>query len=322
MRNSENIKESIPYHFLLLSLYYYLKKNNYNQTAQKLFQEAKLDSIFKFPQDIRQSSNEIEKMQNKFIEFFYSNSFNNQNFDLLGDFWSQFWYIFGNKMKNNNNKIETLFEKEKKNIIKQTYHPKNISLNFISDNTNKDTNNNDLFKSINILSNISKNSNYNNYGETEEMINMINQSKDKNINNININMKNDNQYLQENGNKGNMDKNNNQINKNNNNQNYYDDEDEEEENDIEKEMDEVNDIRFNKQNCPNIIKQSNEEDMPNFVLANEYDNDINKNIFQYPPNISLSNFDLNNPKTGSNTILERNMSAIPLMKLSDIDKNN
>ena len=68
MKNSENIKESDPYNFLLLSLYYYLKKNNYNQTAQKLFQEGKLDSIFKFPQDLKPPQNEKEKMQNEFIE--------------------------------------------------------------------------------------------------------------------------------------------------------------------------------------------------------------------------------------------------------------
>ena len=327
MKNSDNIKESDSYNFLLLSLYYYLKKNNYNQTAQKLFQEGKLDSIFKFPQDLRQPSNEKEKMQNKFIEYFYMNSFNNPNCDFLGDFWAQFWRIFGNKMKNNNNKIETLFEKEKNNIIKQTYAPKNISLNFTSYNPNKEPNNNDTFKSINILSNISKNTNYNNYGETEEMINLMNiqENKDKNMNiNMNLNMKNENQYLQENCNKENIEKNNNksnlQINKNN--QNYYDDEDEEEENDIEKEMDEVNDIRFNKQNSSNIIKQSNEDEMPRLLLANEYENDINKSMFPYPHNMSLINFDLNNSKISSNPNLERNMSAIPLMKDIAMDKNN
>jgi len=323
MKSSENIKESDSYNFLLLSLYFYLKKNNYNQTADKLFQEGKLDSIFKFPNDLKPPTNEKEKMQNKFIEFFYKNSFNNQNFDFLGDFWDQFWNIFGNKMKNNSNKVETLFEKEKKNIIKHSYNSKNISLNFINGNSNKDNNNNDAFKSINIISNISKNSNYNNYGETEEMINMMNPMENKEKN-MNINLKNDNQYLQENCNKVNIDKNisksNPQINKNN--QNYYDDEDEEEENDIEKEMDEVNDIRFNKQNSPNIIKRNNEEEMPNILMANDYDNDMNKNIFPYPPNIGLSNFDLTNPKINSNNNFERNMSAIPLIKDIGMDKSN
>jgi len=314
MKNSENIKESDPYNFLLLSLYYYLKKNNYNQTAHKLFQEGKLDSIFKFPQDLKPPSNEKEKMQNEFIEFFFRNSFNNENFDFLGDFWGQFWAIFANKMMNNN-KVETIFDKEQKNILKQTYTQNNIFQNFINESQNKDNN----LKSLNFSSNISKitNNNNNNIGETDDMINIMNQKgyiwpeKDKNINMDNNQENKMNKY----------NKSNSQLNKNNH---FYDEEDEEEgENDIEKEMDEANDIHFNKENSPNIIKQESGNDLNKLMLANEYENDMGKNIYSgFPNNNSLSNLDFNALSGYSNSKLERNMSAIPLRKDVGMGNNN
>ncbi len=312
MKNSENIKESDPYNFLLLSLYYYLKKNNYNQTAQKLFQEGKLDSIFKFPQDLKPPQNEKEKMQNEFIEFFFRNSFNNQNFDFLGDFWAQFWSIFANKMMNNN-KVETIFDKEQKNILKQTYTQNNMFQNFINENPNKDNN----LKSLNFSSNISKITNNNNIGETDDMINIINQKgyiwpeKDKNLNMDNNQENKINKY----------NKSNSQI--ANKNSHYYDEEDEEEgENDIEKEMDEENGFSFTKQkNCQNIIKHSNEIDIQ--PHDDESDNYMNKNIYQgFPLNNSLSNLDFN-ALNGTNISKEdRNMSAIPLRKDVEMANNN
>ena len=301
MKNSENIKESDPYNFLLLSLYYYLKKNNYNQTAQKLFQEGKLDSIFKFPQDLKPPTNEKEKMQNEFIEFFYKNSFNNQNFDFLGDFWNKFWAIFADKMMNNS-KPELLFNKEQKNIIKQTYFQNDISQNFINEKENKDKN--DFLKTFNFPSNISKITNNNNINETED-INLMNQ---KNYNENKINKYN---------------KSISQINKNN--ANYYDEDDEEGENDIEKEMDDANDIHFNKENGPNIIKQENGQEMNHDVLGNEYENEMQKNPMIYSGFNNMNNnssgnlfFNLN---ANSNSKLERNMSAIPFRKDVEIENN-
>ena len=304
MKNSENITESEPYNFLLLSLYYYLKKHNYNQTAQKLFQEGKLDSIFKFPQDLKPPTNEKEKMQNEFIEFFYKNSFENPNFDFLGDFWGQFWSIFANKMINNN-KIETLFNKEQKNILKPTYSQNKIFQNFLSNKNQKEENNNEIPKSINILSNISKNTNNNNIGETEEFINIIPNKQERN--DINIRNK--------------MEKSNNHIGKNN--QNYFEEEEEEEgENDIEKEMDEENGFSFTKQkNCQNIIKHSNNIDIQ--PHDDEFDNYINKNIYQgFPINNSLSNLDFNALNGNNISKEDRNMSAIPLRKDVEMANNN
>jgi len=304
MKNSENITESEPYNFLLLSLYYYLKKHNYNQTAQKLFQEGKLDSIFKFPQDLKPPTNEKEKMQNEFIEFFYKNSFENPNFDFLGDFWGQFWSIFANKMINNN-KIETLFNKEQKNILKPTYSQNKIFQNFLSNKNPKEENNNEIPKSINILSNISKNTNNNNIGETEEFINIIPNKQERN--DINIRNK--------------MEKSNNHIGKNN--QNYFEEEEEEEgENDIEKEMDEENGFSFTKQkNCQNIIKHSNNIDIQ--PHDDEFDNYINKNIYQgFPINNSLSNLDFNALNGNNISKEDRNMSAIPLRKDVEMANNN
>ena len=301
MKTSESIKESDSYNFLLLSLYYYFKKNNYNQTAQKLFQEGKLDSIFKFPQDLKPPTNEKEKMQNEFIEFFYKNSFNNQNFDFLGDFWNKFWAIFADKMMNNS-KPELLFNKEQKNIIKQTYFQNDISQNFINEKENKDKN--DFLKTFNFPSNISKITNNNNINETED-INLMNQ---KNYNENKINKYN---------------KSISQINKNN--ANYYDEDDEEGENDIEKEMDDANDIHFNKENGPNIIKQENGQEMNHDVLGNEYENEIQKNPMIYSGFNNMNNkssgnlfFNLN---ANSNSKLERNMSAIPFRKDVEIENN-
>lgn len=303
MKTSESIKESDSYNFLLLSLYYYFKKNNYNQTAQKLFQEGKLDSIFKFPQDLKPPSNEKEKMQNEFIEFFYKNSFNNQNFDFLGDFWNKFWAIFADKMMNNS-KPELLFNKEQKNIIKQTYFQNDISQNFINEKENKDKN--DFLKTFNFPSNISKitNNNNNNINETED-INLMNQ---KNYNENKINKYN---------------KSISQINKNN--ANYYDEDDEEGENDIEKEMDDANDIHFNKENGPNIIKQENGQEMNHDVLGNEYENEMQKNPMIYSGFNNMNNnssgnlfFNLN---ANSNSKLERNMSAIPFRKDVEMENN-
>lgn len=68
---SNNInKNNESYNFLLLSLYFYLKKNNFNETSEKLFQECKLDSIFKFPQNLKSPKSDKEKLTNEFIEFF------------------------------------------------------------------------------------------------------------------------------------------------------------------------------------------------------------------------------------------------------------
>ena len=301
MKTSESIKESDSYNFLLLSLYYYFKKNNYNQTAQKLFQEGKLDSIFKFPQDLKPPTNEKEKMQNEFIEFFYKNSFNNQNFDFLGDFWNKFWAIFADKMMNNS-KPELLFNKEQKNIIKQTYFQNDISQNFINEKENKDKN--DFLKTFNFPSNINKITNNNNINETED-INLMNQ---KNYNENKINKYN---------------KSISQINKNN--ANYYDEDDEEGENDIEKEMDDANDIHFNKENGPNIIKQENGQEMNHDVLGNEYENEMQKNPMIYSGFNNMNNnssgnlfFNLN---ANSNSKLERNMSAIPFRKDVEMENN-
>lgn len=340
-------KNSDSYNFLLLSLYFYLKKNNFNETSEKLFQECKLDSIFKFPQNLKNPKTEKEKITNEFIEFFYSNSFNNDsNFDLLGDFWNQFWRIFANKMNMGNNlNIETLFEKEEKNILKISYTQKNIASNFI--NNLPTFNNNENLKTINNITNISKNTNNN--INTEEMINVINTSNehlnsninniinypneknDKNIinnkinNNITIkNINNENSYI---GNNFIRDDSN--INKKigekmpmNKNQ-IYDDEEEEEEasNDIEREMDEVNGISFNNKNSESIIKRPNGEEMPLSMYANEHDNDMPKNIYQgFQANNSSSN--LLNQFANTNNIIERNMSAIPLRKDVELGNNN
>ena len=349
---NKNKKNNDSYNFLLLSLYFYLKKNNFNETSDKLFKECQLDSIFKFPNNLQNPKTEKERLTNQFIEYFYSNSFNNNsNFDLLGDFWNQFWRIFANKMNMGNNlNIETLYEKEEKNISKVSYSQKNIASNFINNNSSS-SNNNENLKTINNLTNISKNTNNN--INTEEMINIINTSNEHlntnmNINNINnysnkkkdknlINNKslnnNDNMFFHNQNDNNNLtgdnqninkniieklDKSNNQINKS---QLYEEEEEEEElENDIEKEMDEVNGITFNNKNSSNIIKTSNGEEMQLDMYPNDHDNDVGKNIYPGFPNNTSSNFNLN--LIGQNSKMERDMSAIPLRKDVGYENNN
>jgi len=343
-------KNNDSYNFLLLSLYFYLKKNNFNETSEKLFQECKLDSIFKFPKNLKTPKSEKEKLTNQFIEFFYSNSFkNDSNFGLLSNFWDKFWVIFANKMKMGNNlNIETLFEKEKKNILKVSYAPKTLATNFI-DNNNLLSFNDENLKTINNLTNINRNTNNN--VNTEEMINIVNTSNDlnSNINNNNyLNSEKKDKNLANNGVKNNISNNDNLYYQNNDNNNFirnssnvnkngekynksntqiyktpiYDEDDEEElENDIEKEMDEFNGISFNNKNSSSIIKRTNGEEMPLGIYVNENDNDVGKIYPGFPPNGSSSNLNLNIMNENQNN-MERNMSAIPLRKDVALENNN
>ena len=96
--------------YLLLSIYFYLKHNNYNTTAENLFNEGNLGNIFKFPQEVQEGTNEAEKLQKKFIQHFYYNSYfkSQDTFDIISDFWNQFWEIFANKIKESNQTISPI----------------------------------------------------------------------------------------------------------------------------------------------------------------------------------------------------------------------
>ena len=92
------------YYFLLLSIYFYLKHNNYHTTAEVLFNEVSLGKVFQFPQEVPEPQNEVEKLKKKFINYFYYNTFFQQSdtSDFLSDFWNQFWEIFVTKIKQSN----------------------------------------------------------------------------------------------------------------------------------------------------------------------------------------------------------------------------
>ena len=128
------------YNFLLLSIYFYLKHNNYNISADFLFNEANLNNLFFFPQDISDSSTEEEKLKKSFINYFYANSFfhiNRDKFDIIAEFWGQFWDVFAEKIKHSNTAISPMqeylsFEGDKMKIVciiltldnEETYHKK------------------------------------------------------------------------------------------------------------------------------------------------------------------------------------------------------
>ena len=101
------LKEKVAdenYYFLMLSIYFYLKHNNYHTTAEILFNETNLGKVFQFPQEVGEPQNEAENLKKKFINYFYYNTFFQQSdtCDFLSDFWNQFWEIFVTKIKQSN----------------------------------------------------------------------------------------------------------------------------------------------------------------------------------------------------------------------------
>ena len=117
-----SFEETQSYNYLLLSIYFYLKHNNYNTTAENLFNESDLKNIFKFPQEVKEGTNPSDRLIKKFIQHFYYNSYFNsdQPDDTTADFWNQFWEIFAKKMKNGNqfiSPIDNYIEKEKDTLI-------------------------------------------------------------------------------------------------------------------------------------------------------------------------------------------------------------
>ena len=119
---TRSFEETQNYNYLLLSIYFYLKHNNYNTTAENLFNESNLKNIFKFPQEVKEGTNPSDRLIKKFIQHFYYNSYFNsdQPDDTTADFWNQFWEIFAKKMKNGhqyNSPIDNYIEKEKNSLI-------------------------------------------------------------------------------------------------------------------------------------------------------------------------------------------------------------
>ena len=119
---SKTLEEIQNYNYLLLSIYFYLKHNNYNITAEKLFNEASLKGIFTFPQEVKEGTSQYEKLIKKFVQYFYYNSYfySEPPDDSTSDFWNYFWEIFAKKMKNGNkynSLIDNYIEKEKDSLI-------------------------------------------------------------------------------------------------------------------------------------------------------------------------------------------------------------
>ncbi len=83
-----------------------MKHYNHNQTAEILLKESEIEKVFLFPNEFNKDSKiESEQLKNKFIEYFYYNSFikeNTENSNILSEFWNQFWEIFVNKIKQSN----------------------------------------------------------------------------------------------------------------------------------------------------------------------------------------------------------------------------
>lgn len=89
-----------------MSIYFYLKQNHHNQTADILLKESEIEKVFLFPNEFdKEFKNESEQLKKRFIEYFYYNSYikeNPENSNILSEFWNQFWEIFVNKIKQSN----------------------------------------------------------------------------------------------------------------------------------------------------------------------------------------------------------------------------
>ena len=98
-------------YFLILTIYFYLKQKNFDETADILFNEAKLDKVFIFPQELNEPKTEFEKLKLNFLNFFYFNTYINQaneNSNFLSDYWNQFWENFVNKIKQSNKPVSLM----------------------------------------------------------------------------------------------------------------------------------------------------------------------------------------------------------------------
>jgi hypothetical protein len=98
-------------YFLILTIYFYLKQKKFDETADILFNEAKLDKVFIFPQELNEPKTEFEKLKLNFLNFFYFNTYINQaneNSNFLSDYWNQFWENFVNKIKQSNKPVSLM----------------------------------------------------------------------------------------------------------------------------------------------------------------------------------------------------------------------
>ena len=98
-------------YFLILTIYFYLKQKKFDETADILFNEAKLDKVFIFPQELNEPKTEFEKLKLSFLNFFYFNTYINQaneNSNFLSDNWNQFWENFVNKIKQSNKPVSLM----------------------------------------------------------------------------------------------------------------------------------------------------------------------------------------------------------------------
>lgn len=112
-------QEKDNYSYLLLTTFFYLKRNNFNETAANIFSEGNLLNLFKFPQEIQDGKTPSEVLQKKFILSFYSNTFFNsqESFDIISYFWDPFWELLAKKIKKPNQAISPIdkyLEREKK----------------------------------------------------------------------------------------------------------------------------------------------------------------------------------------------------------------
>ena len=115
-KNSEPTEKQYR-EFLLLSLYFYLKNNCYDNTADILFEEANLSQIFKIPKGMnycKNSPKDIKVLKDLFVNYFYKKSFFNYKGegDIISEYWNDFYQKFSDNYKYNNLEVSPFKNKE------------------------------------------------------------------------------------------------------------------------------------------------------------------------------------------------------------------
>lgn len=147
----------------MLSIYFFLKSNNYDKTAETLYKELNFDKIFSFPDSNNSKISISNNMEEAFNMHFFQNILlnyvkneheeankqgeNNNNMNtnctnsFLSDYWKQFWNLFCRKIENSNSFISPLDEFLKNSDVVLTYNIDTLHLNNNMNNTSSSINN-------------------------------------------------------------------------------------------------------------------------------------------------------------------------------------
>jgi hypothetical protein len=134
-----NIKNT---NMLMLALYFFLKNNSYDKTAEVMYNEMNFDKVYEFPS---METNNIIKpsIDEAFRQYFFknvllkselerssntnsSNDEGNKCQSYLAENWNKFWTLFCRKIENSTSHISPLDEFLEKSEKKLTYNQETL----------------------------------------------------------------------------------------------------------------------------------------------------------------------------------------------------